>query len=118
MRYQRVLVDEFQDTDPLQAEIFWRLCGDPVAGADPSDWRSFAVRPGALFVVGDPKQAIYRFRGADVAAYVEARATFLAADALGVISTNFRSRPKVLKFVNERFLARARQRGPTRFHRT
>ena len=104
MRYQRVLVDEFQDTDPLQAEIFWRLCGDPVGGADPSDWRSFAIRPGALFVVGDPKQAIYRFRGADVAAYVEARATFIAADAMGVISTNFRSRPKVLKFVNERFL--------------
>jgi len=104
-RYQRVLVDEFQDTDPTQAEIFWRLCGDPLPGADPTDWRRFAIRPGALFVVGDPKQAIYRFRGADVAAYVEARAAFIANDATGLISTNFRSRPKILAFVNERFSA-------------
>jgi exodeoxyribonuclease-5 len=102
-RYTRVLVDEFQDTDPHQAEIFWRLCGDPKEGADPSDWRSFAIRPGSLFLVGDPKQAIYRFRGADVAAYVEARKAFDAAGATKAISTNFRSRPKVLDFVNARF---------------
>ena len=104
-RYECVLVDEFQDTDPTQSEIFWRLCGDPLPGEDPSDWRRFAIRPGALFVVGDPKQAIYRFRGADVAAYVEARAAFIAVGATGLISTNFRSRPKILSFVNERFAA-------------
>jgi ATP-dependent exoDNAse (exonuclease V) beta subunit len=104
-RYERVLVDEFQDTDPTQSEIFWRLCGDPLPGEDPSDWRRFAIRPGALFVVGDPKQAIYRFRGADVAAYVDARAAFIAVEATGLISTNFRSRPKILSFVNERFAA-------------
>ncbi|MCP8891499.1 UvrD-helicase domain-containing protein [Sphingomonas faeni] len=104
-RYQRVLVDEFQDTDPLQSEILWRLCGDP--GEDPSDWAAFRIRPGALFLVGDPKQAIYRFRGADVGAYVRARDSFSVQDAEGMmsISTNFRSCGSILTFVNERFEA-------------
>ena len=77
-RFAHVLVDEFQDTDPLQTEIFWRLCGEPVDGED--DWTGFRIRPGALFLVGDPKQAIYRFRGADVGAYVQARDAFRAQD--------------------------------------
>lgn len=104
-RYAKILVDEFQDTDPLQAEIFWRLCGDP--GNDPQDWTGFRIRPGALFLVGDPKQAIYRFRGADVGAYVQARAAFVEQDADGLasISTNFRSCASILTFVNERFEA-------------
>ena len=102
-RFTHVLVDEFQDTDPLQTEIFWRLCGDPpVPGAA---WPDYRIRPGALFLVGDPKQAIYRFRGADVAAYVQAREVFRAQDgeSLLTISTNFRSRRSILTFVNERF---------------
>ena len=91
-RYPYILVDEFQDTDPMQTEIFWRLCGEP-AGASEQDWTRFAIRPGALFLVGDPKQAIYRFRGADVAAYVTAREKLVAQAAGNVlsISTNFRS---------------------------
>lgn len=103
-RFRHVLVDEFQDTDPDQAEIFWRLCGNSSEGED-GDWRELDIRPGALFLVGDPKQAIYRFRGADVAAYIEARDAFLARnpnDVL-VISTNFRSCESILTFVNERF---------------
>ncbi len=104
-RYTKILVDEFQDTDPLQAEIFWRLCGDP--GEDPQDWTSFRIRPGTLFLVGDPKQAIYRFRGADVGAYVQARTAFSTQDTDGLvsISTNFRSCASILTFVNERFEA-------------
>jgi exodeoxyribonuclease-5 len=102
-RFAHVLVDEFQDTDPLQTEIFWRLCGEPVDGAD--GWTGFRIRPGALFLVGDPKQAIYRFRGADVGAYVQARDAFRDQDpgSLLSISTNFRSCASILTFVNERF---------------
>jgi exodeoxyribonuclease-5 len=57
--------------------------------------------------VGDPKQAIYRFRGADVGAYVQARDAFRAQDpdSLLSISTNFRSCASILTFVNERFEA-------------
>jgi len=60
--YQRIFVDEFQDTDPLQAEILLLL-----AAADPaeSNWRKATPAPGKLYVVGDPKQSIYRFRRAD-----------------------------------------------------
>jgi ATP-dependent exoDNAse (exonuclease V) beta subunit len=104
-RYRHVLVDEFQDTDPLQTEIFWRLCGDPAAGADSEDWTKFRIRPGALFLVGDPKQAIYRFRGADVDAYIQARDAFRAQNPKSVlpISTNFRSCAPILDYVNARF---------------
>lgn len=106
-RFSRVLVDEFQDTDPLQTEIFWRLCGEPPAEDANAGWTAFQIRPGALFLVGDPKQAIYRFRGADVSAYVRARDAFIAQDADSVlsISTNFRSCAPILTYVNERFEA-------------
>ena len=104
-RFRHVLVDEFQDTDPLQTEIFWRLCGEPPEDSDAGDWTAFALRPGALFLVGDPKQAIYRFRGADIAAYIGAREAFHAGDADAVLSiaTNFRSRAPIMEYVNARF---------------
>ena len=104
-RFTHVLVDEFQDTDPLQTEIFWRLCGEPPTDGDASDWTLFALRPGALFLVGDPKQAIYRFRGADIAAYVQAREAFRAQEPNGMLSitTNFRSCAPIMTYVNERF---------------
>lgn len=104
-RFAHILVDEFQDTDPLQTEIFWRLCGDPVNAN--KDWTQTEIRPGALFLVGDPKQAIYRFRGADVGAYLQARNAFHVQnpDSLLSIATNFRSSASILTFVNERFEA-------------
>ena len=104
-RFTHVLVDEFQDTDPLQTEIFWRLCGGPPDEGDRGDWAAFALRPGALFLVGDPKQAIYRFRGADITAYVRAREAFRAQAPDGVLSiaTNFRSCAPIMRYVNERF---------------
>jgi ATP-dependent exoDNAse (exonuclease V) beta subunit len=106
-RYAHVLVDEFQDTDPLQIEILWRLCGEPQEHSSPDKWSDYAIRPGALFLVGDPKQAIYRFRGADVAAYVSARDAFGGLDGDNVlpISTNFRSRAPILTYVNSCFEA-------------
>ena len=97
-QYQHILVDEFQDTDALQAEIFWCLCSDD----DRHDWTSFELRPGSLFIVGDPNQSIYRFRGADVDIYTKARKTF-ATDRVLSIVTNFRSSASVLDFVNNRF---------------
>lgn len=104
-QYQHVLVDEFQDTDPIQTEIFWRLCGEPPAGGADVGWEHYRIRPGALFLVGDPKQAIYRFRGADVKAYMWARGAFQEQDATSVlsISVNFRSCAPILQYVNDRF---------------
>ena len=102
-RFRHVLVDEFQDTDPLQIEILWRLCGDkPSSGIE--DWMGWRLRPGALFLVGDPKQAVYRFRGADVGAYIAARRAVSPA-ALCRITANFRSVKPILDFVNARFAA-------------
>ncbi len=104
-RYTAVLVDEFQDTDRLQSEILWRLCA---ASPDPAiPWTDWSLRPGSLFLVGDPKQAIYRFRGADVASYmaVRDRLTATDTDARVVIGQNFRSFGRILEWVNERFQA-------------
>lgn len=101
-RYPRVLVDEFQDTDPLQAEILWLLCGE---GAENEPWTTHRLRNGSLFLVGDPKQAIYRFRGADVDTYLEAKRALLAHDPDSIIeiTANFRSRAPILDFANDRF---------------
>ncbi len=102
-RHAAVLVDEFQDTDRLQSEILWRLCAEAPDSAAP--WTEWPLRPGSLFLVGDPKQAIYRFRGADVASYVAARDRLTAtdADARVVIGQNFRSLGPILEWVNKRF---------------
>ena len=101
-RYSHILVDEFQDTDPVQAEIIWRLAGE---GDPASPWHERAIRPGALFLVGDPKQAIYRFRGADVQIYLVAKQALSERDSASIlkISSNFRTREPILKYVNEHF---------------
>ena len=101
-RYPRVLVDEFQDTDPLQAEILWLLAGE---GATSEPWHHHSIRPGALFLVGDPKQAIYRFRGADVQTYLLAKGSLAQRDpdAIIEINANFRTQEPILEFVNQHF---------------
>ncbi len=105
-RYRFLLVDEFQDTDPLQAEIVMLLA----ARNDPAGWRDAELEPGCLFLVGDPKQSIYRFRRADIDIYAEIEERFraAAADAPGsaridVLSTNFRSRPDLVTWQNDVF---------------
>ena len=104
-QFTHVLVDEFQDTDPIQTEIFWRLCGTPEESVKDSDWANFTIRPGALFLVADPKQAIYRFRGADINAYLKARRSFLKQRNKKIsITTNFRSCPQILEYVNACFV--------------
>ncbi len=104
-RFAHILVDEFQDTDPLQVEIFWHLCGIPPDNGSTEDWEGVQIRPRALFLVGDPKQAIYRFRGADLGTYVRARDMILEQDPDCVISisTNFRCRAPILAYVNDCF---------------
>ena len=96
-RYRRLLVDEFQDTDPIQAEIVFLLTAtDP----EETDWRKTVPRDGALFVVGDPKQSIYRFRRADIGTYNQVKARFEQRDEVLSLTTNFRSQPPIEKFVN------------------
>ncbi len=99
-RYRWLLVDEFQDTDPLQAEILFLLASEPAAAGD---WRTLAPRPGALFVVGDPKQSIYRFRRADISVYNQVKRAFEGFGEVLALTTNFRSRPPIGAFVNPAF---------------
>ena len=100
-RFSHFFVDEFQDTDPLQAEILLLLAaGNP----NETDWRSVRPVPGKLFLVGDPKQSIYRFRRADVALYeeVKERLSKVGAEVLH-LTTSFRSPPSIQSFVNLAF---------------
>jgi ATP-dependent helicase/nuclease subunit A len=88
-KFTRIFVDEFQDTDPLQAEILMLLAGD--------------VR-GKLFIVGDPKQAIYRFRGTDVSTYWRVRDELAARGGRVLqLTTSYRSVPAIQRFVNAAF---------------
>ena len=97
--FDHVFVDEFQDTDPLQAEILIYLCEK---GAKVSDWTKAKLRSGSLTVVGDPKQSIYRFRRADVATYDEVRRLLKRSSVQVELSTNFRSTPKLIEWLNHR----------------
>ena len=92
-QFKAAFVDEFQDTDPIQYEIFKRLFGDTATGH-------------ILFFVGDPKQAIYSFRGGDIATYRKAK-SFIEGQENGHLHTlkqNFRSAPPLLDAVNNFFL--------------
>lgn len=100
-RFTHVLVDEFQDTDPLQAEVLFYLTGEDV---NEKNWRKLKPRPGSLFIVGDPKQSIYRFRRADITTYLDVRDRIDATGGeIRQLSTNFRSAPAICTFVNEAF---------------
>ncbi|HVM52397.1 MAG TPA: UvrD-helicase domain-containing protein, partial [Acidimicrobiales bacterium] len=92
-RYQRLLLDEFQDTDPIQVELAV-LIGSSDPDAATKRWEDVAVEAGRLFFVGDPKQSIYRFRRADIGVFLRAR------DAVGghlaQLTTNFRTVEPIL----------------------
>jgi ATP-dependent exoDNAse (exonuclease V) beta subunit len=100
-RLTHVFVDEFQDTDPLQAEIVLLL-----SASDPSvdRWPDVIPAPGKLFVVGDPKQSIYRFRRADVGTYQAVKDLLVARGAACVyLTTSFRAAPSIQRLVNAAF---------------
>jgi ATP-dependent exoDNAse (exonuclease V) beta subunit len=101
-RYKYILVDEFQDTDRIQSEILFSI-----AATDErvERWEDSRLRPGSLFLVGDPKQAIYRFRGADIEIYELCRRLIGVQDGGAVIevTANFRSQKAIIRHVNSCF---------------
>jgi ATP-dependent helicase/nuclease subunit A len=99
-RFRYILVDEFQDTDPLQVEIVFFLAED---GPRASRWDEVELSAGKLFLVGDPKQSIYRFRRADLEIYARAREIIKRQGEIVPVFQNFRSVPGVIRWVNETF---------------
>ena len=104
-RYSHILIDEVQDTDPLQAELAMYLAEDVSGSAEssdrPNDWRDVRPAVGKLFIVGDPKQSIYRFRRADIQQVDQMR---MAVGGSNVkLTQNFRSLPPVINWVNHIF---------------
>jgi ATP-dependent exoDNAse (exonuclease V) beta subunit len=100
-RFTHLFVDEFQDTDPLQADMLRLLAAAEPGETDPEEVR---LVPGKLFIVGDPKQSIYRFRRADVALYERVKRKLLASGASIVdLTTSFRGSPEIQQAVNAAF---------------
>lgn len=101
-RFDCLIIDEFQDSDPIQSEIIFHLASLDTKN---SNWKEQKVRPGKLFFVGDPKQSIYGFARAEIEIYMEV--LDLVHNSSGGenvgLSTNFRSSKNVLDFVNEHF---------------
>lgn len=100
-RHSYFLIDEFQDTNPLQAEIFFFL----TAQEPRTNWRECIPQPGSLFIVGDPKQSIYRFRNADVSSFIRIRELFRNPDVGEVLTLyrNYRSTDGMCSWFNEVF---------------
>ncbi len=107
-RFDAFLIDEFQDTDPLQGEILLYLAEE--RGVQARAWEEVRFQAGKLFFVGDPKQSIYRFRGADIRAYTAFTQKLLDQGALKCdLQTNFRSHAGLAAPVNGLFQALMRE---------
>ena len=96
-QWPTLLIDEFQDTDPLQVEIAYLLAG--TGDEEPGSWEQIDIESGRLFFVGDAKQSIYRFRRADIEIFQAVGAKHVPAR----LQVNFRSVPGVLKAANAAF---------------
>ena len=104
MRFTHLLVDEFQDTDPIQAEIMFYLTGEDTTE---NNWQKLNPSPGSLFIVGDPKQSIYRFRRADIDTYNNVKALVDKSGGKVVkLTSNFRSVNDIGEWVNPVFEGR------------
>ena len=99
-RHSYFLIDEFQDTNPMQAEVFFYLTSEhPVP-----QWSACRPRPGSLFIVGDPKQSIYRFRSADVTSFLKVKKLFEEnGGSILSLSRNFRSTRTLCEYFNRVF---------------
>jgi ATP-dependent exoDNAse (exonuclease V) beta subunit len=98
--FSHLLIDEFQDTDPLQIEIATLIAGDATNG-EPPPWQDASVEEGRLFFVGDPKQSIYAFRRADIILYQRAQERYDHATVY--LTANFRSHASLIEWVNHVF---------------
>ena len=99
-KFDVLFIDEFQDTDPVQGELLLFLAEEKAGTA--SRWQDVRLQPGKLFVVGDPKQSIYRFRGADITAYELFTDLILRQGGeKSFLQTNFRSEPEIIETANQ-----------------
>ena len=99
-KYRTFFVDEYQDTDPIQTDILFAITADQY---DP-DWHNCQPRPGSLFLVGDSKQGIYRFRGADISLWQEAEDVMLKTSGeIIYLYKNFRSTTEICDSVTKVF---------------
>ena len=101
-RYPHLLLDEFQDTDPIQIELAVLIATDAPDVVDRS-WFDLPVAAGRLFFVGDPKQSIYRFRRADISLFLRARDRFAGPAGAHQLTTNFRTVEPIVEWVNATF---------------
>lgn len=109
-RFTHLFVDEVQDTDPVQSEIVMLLAADDPACTDPAAARPL---PGKLFLVGDPKQSIYRFRRADVATYLRLKEQLVRAGVPVLhLTTSFRALPGIQRVVDAAFAPAMRAGAP------
>ncbi len=95
-RYRVLIIDEFQDTDGAQRDIAFAIAGLRDTGSDGAD----APTP-QLYLVGDPKQSIYRFRGADISVWNSVKAEVCGDEPPLELTHNFRSQPEVIRFAND-----------------
>lgn len=99
-KYDALFIDEFQDTDPVQGELLLFLAEEKTEFA--TRWQEVKLLPGKLFVVGDPKQSIYRFRGADITAYELFTDLILKQGGKKCfLQCNFRSEPEIIDVANQ-----------------
>ena len=102
-RYKCLYIDEYQDTDSIQSEIMFYLNGDD--SDEGASWSERKLIPGSTFIVGDPKQSIYRFRGADITQYNKVKTIFEAAPGCEVVvlKKNFRTQSGIVHWVENVF---------------
>src|SRR3989337_3878 len=108
--FMSILVDEFQDTDPVQYEIVLFLSEE--LGHYSKDARKVTLEPGKLFIVGDPKQSIYAFRRADIEAYEQVVKQVCGNDETLRLQENFRSHAGIIEVVNQLFDGRIMREQP------